>query len=104
MCIRDRFIPGGRVALNLTAGATRYPPVRFVGLDLLSTASWAAYSIMIARLTAGWLENPVLQIAVSVTGAALVGLLLDRLLKALLRRRLGSGVKGLTLAEQEALR
>ena len=45
-----------------------------------------------------------LQIAVSVTGAALVGLLLDRLLKALLRRRLGSGVKGLTLAEQEALR
>ena len=77
---------------------------RFVALDLLSTASWAAYSIMIARLTAGWLENPVLQIAVSVTGAALVGLLLDRLLKALLRRRLGAGVKGLTLAEQEALR
>ena len=36
--------------------------------------------------------------------AALVGLLLDRLLKALLRRRLGAGVKGLTLAEQEALR
>ena len=31
-------------------------------------------------------------------------LLLDRLLKALLRRRLGAGVKGLTLAEQEALR
>ena len=50
-----RFIPGGRVALNLTAGATRYPPVRFVALDLLSTASWAAYSIMIARMTAGWL-------------------------------------------------
>ena len=59
---------------------------------------------MIARLTAGWLENPVLQIAVSVTGAALVGVLLDRALKAVLRRRLGTGVKGLRQAEDEALR
>ena len=99
-----RFIPGGRVAINLTAGAIRYPLHRFVALDLLATAAWSAYSIMIARLTTGWLDNALLQIAVSVTGAALVGVLLDRALKAVLRRRLGTGVKGLRQAEDEALR
>lgn len=99
-----RFIPGGRVAINLTAGAIRYPLHRFLGLDLLSTAAWSAYSIMIARLTTGWLDNALLQIAVSVTGAALVGVLLDRVLKALLRRRLSTGVKGLRPLEEEALR
>lgn len=86
-----RFIPGGRVAVNITAGAMRYPLPRFVPLDLVSTALWAAYSIVIARLTAGWLDDAILQIALSVSGAALVGLLLDRVVKAVLRRRLARG-------------
>ncbi|MDY6055376.1 DedA family protein [Micrococcus sp.] len=99
-----RFIPGGRVAVNLTAGAVRYPPGRFVALDLVATMLWSAYSIAIARLTAGWLHNPVLQIALAVTGAALVGLVLDRVLKAVLRRRLARDPGGLAPEEEAALR
>lgn len=99
-----RFIPGGRVAVNLTAGAVRYPLPRFLALDLVSTMLWAAYSIMVARLTAGWLDNALLQIALSVTGAALVGFAVDRGVKALLRRRLADDGETLTAEEAEALR
>lgn len=98
-----RFIPGGRVAVNVTAGAMRYPLPRFVALDLVSTALWSAYSIAIARLTAGWLDNAFLQIALSVSGAALVGLLLDRVVKAVLRRRLARDGGTLGPAEHAVL-
>ena len=81
-----RFIPGGRVAVNLTAGAIRYPWPRFAALDFVSTVLWAAFSITLARLTAAWLHNAVLQILVSVVVAGLVGLVLDRVTKALLGR------------------
>ena len=98
-----RFIPGGRVAVNLTAGAMRYPLARFIPLDLVSTGLWAAYSIAIARLTAGWLDNAVLQIALSVSGAALVGLFMDRGVKAVLRRRLARAGGTLGPAEHAVL-
>lgn len=99
-----RFIPGGRVAVNLAAGAMHYSPWRFVGLDLVSTALWSVYSIAIARLTVGWLDSTVLRMAVAVLGAALVGLLLDRAVKALLRRRLARDGHRLGTDEQAALR
>lgn len=82
-----RFIPGGRVAVNLAAGATRYSYVRFVLLDAISCMSWSAYSILIARATTGWLESPLAKIAVSLVGAFVVGLLMDRLIHLVLSRR-----------------
>ena len=82
-----RFIPGGRVAVNLTAGATRYSYVRFVLLDAFACLSWSAYSILIARATTGWLESPLAKIAVSLAGAFVVGLIMDRLIHLALSRR-----------------
>lgn len=103
MLFTARFIPGGRVAVNLTAGAVRYPFWRFGLLDVFSTMAWSAYSILIARLTAGWLHNAVLQILLSVAVAGAVGLLVDRAVKAVLRRRLARDAGGLTPQEHEAL-
>ena len=40
-----RYVPMGRVAVNLTAGATGFPPRRFAGLAGLAAASWAAWSV-----------------------------------------------------------
>lgn len=104
MLFTARFIPGGRVAVNLTAGAIRYSLPRFLALDLVSTMLWSAYSIAIARLTSGWLHSAPLQVGIAVAGAAVVGLALDRAVKAVLRRRLARDPGGLAPVEDAALR
>jgi membrane-associated protein len=84
-----RYIPGGRVAVNFTAGATGYPRLRFTVLDTFAAVLWSAYSIGIARATAGWLDSILLQILVAVVAAAAVGWLIDVLLKRLFTRLAG---------------
>lgn len=77
-----RYIPVGRVAVNITAGATHYPRPRFVLLDVIAATSWASYSIALGALAGHWLEdNPLLAAALAVTGGVLLGLLVDRILQ-----------------------
>ncbi|WP_022869366.1 DedA family protein [Yaniella halotolerans] len=83
-----RHIPGGRVAVNFIAGATRMKVVKFMSLDFVSAAIWAAYSIAIGYFTSGWLENTVLQIALALVLAALLGWLIDRGIKKLIWSRM----------------
>src|SRR5699024_1056000 len=85
-----RHIPGGRVAVNFIAGATRMPVIKFMGLDFISAALWAAYSIFIGYFTAGWLEHTVLQIALALVFAAILGWILDRAIKKFMRCRMES--------------
>lgn len=76
-----RYIPVGRVAVNITAGATKFSWPRFVLLDFLAATSWAGYSIAIGTLAGRWLQdNPLLATMIAVTGGVLLGLLVDRLL------------------------
>ncbi|GII53748.1 membrane protein [Planotetraspora thailandica] len=42
-----RYVPGGRTAATLTAGAGGYPLRRFTLFDAIATVSWAAYSTLI---------------------------------------------------------
>lgn len=81
-----RYIPGGRVAVNYTAGATGYPRLRFTLLDVFAAFLWSAYSIGIAKATTGWMDNTLLQITVAVVAAAAVGWLADQVLKRILAR------------------
>lgn len=83
-----RHIPGGRVAVNFIAGATRMKVVKFMSLDFVSAAIWAAYSIAIGYFTSGWLENTVLQIALALVLAALLGWLIDRGIKKFIWSRM----------------
>jgi membrane protein DedA with SNARE-associated domain len=39
-----RFVPGGRTAVTLTAGATRFRRRRFVAFDALAALLWATYA------------------------------------------------------------
>ena len=56
-----RYVPLGRVAVNLTAGATGFPPRRFAGLAALAAATWAAWSVAVGALAGHWLDgNPLL--------------------------------------------
>ena len=77
-----RYIPVGRVAVNITAGTTKFPRPLFMILDAIAAVSWSAYSIAIGTVAGTWLhDNPLLAMAVAVTGGVLLGLLVERLLK-----------------------
>ncbi len=83
-----RFIPIGRVAVNLTAGATGYSRRRFVALTALAGVAWAVYSVGIGALAGAWFaHNHLLGVIVAVTVAVVLGVLVDRVI-ALVR---GSG-------------
>ncbi|MHA7280359.1 DedA family protein [Arthrobacter sp. MDT2-2] len=74
-----RFIPIGRVAVNLTAGATGYPRRRFVALTALSGTVWAGYSVGIGAVAGTWFQhNHLLGVAVAVGIAVGIGILVDR--------------------------
>ncbi|WP_160667180.1 DedA family protein [Pseudarthrobacter sp. ATCC 49987] len=73
-----RFVPIGRVAVNLTAGATHFPRPRFVGLTVLSAVLWAAYSVAIGLFFGQWFEdNHLLAVIVAVICAIGLGILVD---------------------------
>ena len=82
-----RFIPVGRVAVNLSAGALAYPWRRFALLSVAAGLCWAAYSIAIGLLAGAWLKDqPLLSATLGVVLAVGIGLLVDRLLAVRARR------------------
>jgi membrane-associated protein len=52
-----RFIPGGRTAVTLTAGAVGYSRRRFVGATIVAAAIWANYAFWIGRLGGATFED-----------------------------------------------
>jgi membrane-associated protein len=83
-----RYIPGGRVAVNMTAGAVRFAYRRFWPLTLLAGACWAVYSVLIGVLAGHWLrDQPLVGAAIGVGMALALGLVIDRVATAVARRR-----------------
>ena len=83
-----RYIPVGRVAVNLTAGAVGYPRRRFIMLSLAAGIAWSLYSVVVGAF-AGRLfgDNPILGMIVGVVLAIAIGIAVDRVLSVLRRRR-----------------
>ncbi len=76
-----RFIPIGRVAVNLTAGATGYSRRRFVALTALSGTVWASYSVGIGAIAGTWFEhNYLLGVVVAIGIAVVIGFVMDRVI------------------------
>jgi hypothetical protein len=76
--IAARFIPVGRVAVNLTAGALGFPRRRFMAVDAFGAAIWASYSIGLGIFAGSVLHDSLLlSIAIGVLGGAIVGYLVD---------------------------
>lgn len=82
-----RYIPIGRVAVNFTAGATRFSITRFTVLDVLGCLTWGAYSATIGAVAGNWMEhNKLLGIGISIVIAVVLGYVLDRVIYAVLKR------------------
>lgn len=82
-----RYIPIGRVAVNMSAGALRYPWRRFLPLSGVGGAAWSMYSAGLGLLAGHWLEDrPLLGAALGVAFALAAGLVIDRVAAARRRR------------------
>ncbi|WP_229118071.1 DedA family protein [Enemella evansiae] len=83
-----RHIPVGRVAVNMTAGASGYPLRRFVPLSILAGLAWSAYAVVIGTLAGRWVhDNPLLGAAIAVVVALILGVIVDRVVSAVQGRR-----------------
>jgi membrane protein DedA with SNARE-associated domain len=79
--IAGRYIPVGRVAVNMTAGALHYRRRKFVGLDIIASITWAIYASAIGVGAGRVLEgHPIVAILVGVAGGMVIGLLVDAVL------------------------
>ena len=71
-----RYVPGGRTAVTLTAGAVRYPLASFSLYDGIAAVSWATYAALVGNLGgAAFEEEPLkgvllgLGLALAIAGA-----------------------------------
>ncbi|WP_036319137.1 DedA family protein [Microbacterium indicum] len=92
MILVSRYIPIGRIAVNLSAGATGFPRRKFVIMSGLAAVAWAAYSVAIGALAGQWFHsNPILGAVFGVLIATAMGLAIDRISSKLRRRDVSRG-------------
>lgn len=85
--IAARYIPVGRVAVNMTAGALHYQRRRFVGLTGFAAITWACYSSAIGIGAGQVLKgHPIIAIVVGVIGGIIIGFAVDTVLSRWSRR------------------
>lgn len=85
-----RYVPVGRVAVSLTAGATGYSRRRFTALTALAGLAWASSSVAIGMAAGAWFaDRPVVAMTLGVIGGLLGGLAVDRFLTHRHERRRG---------------
>ncbi|WP_432511843.1 DedA family protein [Kineococcus sp. SYSU DK001] len=83
-----RYVPIGRTAVNLTAGAVRFPRARFVPLSAVAALTWAAYSVAIGSLAGHWVEStPLVGAALGIVIALALGFVVDLVLNRVVRSR-----------------
>lgn len=83
-----RYVPVGRVAVNMSAGALGYPVRRFVGVSALAAVLWTVTSVVVGVVSGAWLgERPLLAMGVGVAVGLVLGVLLDRVLARVWARR-----------------
>lgn len=83
-----RFIPFARLAVNLTAGATRVSAARFLTVAAVAATTWAAYqSIIGAAIGALLPDAPLLAVVLSIVAALALGVVIDLITAAVARRR-----------------
>lgn len=77
-----RYIPIGRVAVNLMAGATGYDRRKFVPLTAIAGLTWGAYSVGIGWIAGQWIENqPIAGAGIGIVLAVILGIAMDQVMR-----------------------
>lgn len=88
LVLSARYVPVGRVAVNLVAGASGLSRRRFVPLSVVAGISWAMYSVIVGVIAAHWFHgNALLAMVVGIVGGVLTGCIVDAILRLVARRR-----------------
>lgn len=75
-----RFIPFARLAVNLTAGATRVPAPRYFALVAVAASAWAIYQAAVGAIVGKLIPGgPVVAVLISIGVAIVLGILIDLL-------------------------
>ncbi|MDT3346133.1 DedA family protein [Microbacterium aquilitoris] len=83
-----RFIPFARLAVNLTAGATRVPVGRYFAAVAVAATAWALYQAVVGAAIGALLPgDPVIAVIVSIAVAIALGLVIDAAAARLSGRR-----------------
>ena len=84
--LTGRFVPVGRVAVYLAAGASGYAHRRFLPISVIGGVVWAFYMTALGLLAGAWVEgNPLVGAAVGVLLSLVIGGVVDLVIR---RRRL----------------
>jgi membrane-associated protein len=84
-----RFIPAGRIAVNMAAGAVRFSRRRFSVIAAVGSVLWAVYMVLLG-VGAGHLldqQHPLVAVAVGTAGGLVTGAVVDRVLRWVVARR-----------------
>ncbi|MDR5701295.1 DedA family protein [Agromyces aerolatus] len=82
-----RYIPIGRIAVNMSAGATGYPARRFIPISIAAGMTWAVYSSLFGLVAGKWLhEQPLLAAVLAVVAASVIGIGVDLVVRRVLDR------------------
>ncbi len=85
--VAARYVPVGRVAVNMTAGAVHLPRLRFSGLAAIAGVSWSIYSVLLGVGAGAWLHGrPLVAVVVGAVGGLLLGAAIDPLVRWFGRR------------------
>lgn len=88
LILTARYIPVGRVAVNFTAGATRFPLRQFTILDIIACATWVGYGIGIGIVAGAWVhEHPLLGAGLAIVIAIVIGFVIDHGMQLISRVR-----------------
>jgi len=102
--IAARYIPVGRVAVNMTAGAVGFPRRRFTLLAVIAAITWSIYSVALGVGAGIWLgEHKLLAVVVGVVVGLLLGMAIDPVIRWFAERRWGAaGAQGPTPDDEPA--
>lgn len=90
--LTGRFIPVGRIVVNVTAGATGFPLTRFFPVAAIAGILWASIAALMGILAAHFLPDSILlAMVVGVGSGMLFGLTLDWLMQRRGRRAPSEG-------------
>lgn len=83
-----RYVPIGRVAVNMTAGAVDFPRRKFVALAAVAATMWSQYSVALGTVAGVWLgHNPLLAMVVGVVVGVALGFAVDPIVRWFVDRR-----------------